>query len=154
MRPRCWLPRRRRRLEHNQCHGPFNFFPPARSLPRNVSPISSRLECYSLDGHEAAIRERGDLNMRRLLAIAAVAICFSPALCQENKSAASGHYLFAWTGDVAHQGNDFLAVIDADPSSSSYGHLVTTLATDQQTRRVHHTEYSIPASGMLFANDH
>jgi hypothetical protein len=92
--------------------------------------------------------------MRRLLAIAAVAICFSPALCQENKSAASGHYLFAWTGDVAHQGNDFLAVIDADPSSSSYGHLVTTLATDQQTRRVHHTEYSIPASGMLFANDH
>jgi hypothetical protein len=21
MRPRCWLPRRRRRLEHNQCHG-------------------------------------------------------------------------------------------------------------------------------------
>src|SRR5271166_1925553 len=28
MRPRCWLPRRRRQLEHNQCHGPFNFFPP------------------------------------------------------------------------------------------------------------------------------
>src|ERR1019366_2474786 len=26
MRPRCWLPRRRRQLEHNQCHGPFNFF--------------------------------------------------------------------------------------------------------------------------------
>jgi hypothetical protein len=31
---------------------------------------------------------------------------------------------------------------------------VTTLATDQQTMRVHHTEYAMPASGMLFANDH
>jgi hypothetical protein len=28
MRPRRWLPRRSWRLEHNQCHGPFNFFPP------------------------------------------------------------------------------------------------------------------------------
>jgi hypothetical protein len=27
MRPRCWLPRRSWRLEHNQCHGPFNFYP-------------------------------------------------------------------------------------------------------------------------------
>lgn len=31
---------------------------------------------------------------------------------------------------------------------------MTTLATDQQTVRVHHTEYTMPASGMLFANDH
>src|SRR5271170_300643 len=92
--------------------------------------------------------------MRRLLAVVVVALCFSPALCQQPKSAAPGHYLFAWTGDAAHQGNDFLAVIDADPSSSSYGHLMTTLVTDQQTKRVHHTEYSMPESGMLFANDH
>src|ERR1035441_7742486 len=28
MLPRCKLPRRSERLEHNQCHGPFNFFPP------------------------------------------------------------------------------------------------------------------------------
>src|SRR6202034_3834913 len=38
--------------------------------------------------------------------------------------------------------------------SPSYGHLETTLATDQPTKRVHHTEYIMPASGMLFANDH
>src|SRR6266568_2517229 len=25
MLPRCWLPRRSGQLEHNQCHGPFNF---------------------------------------------------------------------------------------------------------------------------------
>jgi hypothetical protein len=77
-----------------------------------------------------------------------------PVQSQDQKSTAPGHYLFVWSGDAALKGNDFLAVIDADPSSASYGHLVTTLATDQQTMRVHHTEYTMPASGMLFANDH
>ena len=67
---------------------------------------------------------------------------------------ATGHYLLVWAGDRDKKGNDFLAVIDADPSSASYGRLLTTLATDQQTMRVHHTEYTMPASGMLFANDH
>jgi hypothetical protein len=66
----------------------------------------------------------------------------------------SGHYLFAWTGDFAKKGNDFLVVIDADPGSVSYGHLVTSVGTDQPTTNAHHTEYTMPASGMLFANDH
>src|SRR5262245_55344979 len=65
-----------------------------------------------------------------------------------------GHYLFAWAGDPEGKGRDFLAVIDADPASPSYGRLVTTVATDQPTKLVHHTEYTMPASGMLFANDH
>ena len=77
-----------------------------------------------------------------------------PVRSQDQNATALGHYLFAWTGDVAGKGNDFLAVIDADPTSPSYGHLVTTVATDQQTMYVHHTEYTMPASGMLFANDH
>jgi 56kDa selenium binding protein (SBP56) len=66
----------------------------------------------------------------------------------------AGHYLFAWTGDSAHDGKDFLAVIDADPASPAYGRLLTTVATDQTSLRVHHTEYAMPESGMLFANDH
>jgi hypothetical protein len=77
-----------------------------------------------------------------------------PMQSQEQPLKASGHYLFAWTGDMEQKGNDFLAVIDADPASPSYGHLMTTVVTDQQTMRVHHTEYTMPASGMLFANDH
>jgi hypothetical protein len=91
--------------------------------------------------------------MRRLLlATALVFSLWNPlARAQEQKA---GHYLFAWTGDMAGKGNDFLAVIDADPSSATYGHLVTTVATDQQTKQIHHTEYTMPASGMLFANDH
>jgi len=67
---------------------------------------------------------------------------------------AAGHYLFAWTGDEKLEGNDFLAVIDADPASTTYGKLITSVGTDQQTVRIHHTEYVMPASGMLFANDH
>ncbi len=35
-----------------------------------------------------------------------------------------------------------------------YGRLMTTVGTDQQTMNAHHTEYVMPASGMLFANDH
>jgi len=94
--------------------------------------------------------------MPRLIiaAVLTVFVSYVPASCQQEKTAAPGHYMFAWTGDEAKKGNDFLAVIDADPSSASYGRLVTTLATDQQTKRVHHTEYTMPASGMLFANDH
>jgi 56kDa selenium binding protein (SBP56) len=83
--------------------------------------------------------------------LAAIVVPMHP---EDQPPKASGHYLFAWTGDVEHKGNDFLAVIDADPASPSYGHLMTTMVTDQQTMRVHHTEYVMPASGMLFANDH
>jgi hypothetical protein len=110
--------------------------------------------------------------MRRLLLALFLFVCSMsrPMHSQEQQKTASGHYLFAWTGDAANQragcsancgaeglkgwGNDFLAVIDADPTSSSYGHLVTSVATDQQTMYAHHTEYTMPASGMLFANDH
>jgi hypothetical protein len=95
------------------------------------------------------------LQTPRPLAMLMLALCcagFAPARAQP--PAATGHYLLVWAGDRDKKGNDFLAVIDADPSSASYGHLLTTLATDQQTVRVHHTEYTMPASGMLFANDH
>jgi hypothetical protein len=94
--------------------------------------------------------------MPRSLFSLALVLCVAnaPMQSQDQQASAAGHYLFAWTGDVAGKGDDFLAVIDADPASPSYGHLVTTVATDQQTMYVHHTEYTMPASGMLFANDH
>jgi hypothetical protein len=111
------------------------------------------------------------LSRRFLLALFLLVRSINPPMhSQEQKPTASGHYLFAWTGDAANWragcsancgaegregwGNDFLAVIDADPASRSYGRLVTTVTTDQQTMNVHHTEYTMPASGMLFANDH
>src|SRR5271157_6626225 len=81
----------------------------------------------------------GELSMRRLLlalCLFACAINF-PLQSQEQQTKALGHYLFAWTGAAAHKGNDFLAVIDADPASISYGQLMTTIATDQRTVRIH-----------------
>jgi hypothetical protein len=92
---------------------------------------------------------------RLLLGLVAV-LCMAgmPLRSQDRGTKRSADYLFVWAGDDAHKGNDFLAVVDADPASASYGHLVTALATDQQTMRAHHTEYTMPSSGMLFANDH
>lgn len=84
--------------------------------------------------------------------VGSVLLLCLPVVAQQAK--APGHYLFAWTGDLDKKGNDFLAVVDADPQSPSYGKLVTTLPTDQRTVRIHHTEYVMPESGMLFANDH
>jgi len=95
----------------------------------------------------------GKISLHGLSALF-VTVCLAVALLRAQEPKPQGHYLFAWTGDVAGKGNDFLTVIDADPSSPSYGHLITTLATDQKTELVHHTEYTMPASGMLFANDH
>jgi hypothetical protein len=34
------------------------------------------------------------------------------------------------------------------------GRLMTTLATDQKSMQVHHTEYTMPVGGLVFANDH
>ena len=68
--------------------------------------------------------------------------------------AKAGQYLYVFAGDQAGKGNDFLAVIDADPASPGYGKLLASVATDQVSIRPHHTEYEMPASGMLFANDH
>src|SRR5271169_4731342 len=98
----------------------------------------------------------GDPLMRRSLFVTLLAVCSltSALQYQPQQTNMPGHYMFAWTGDVAHKGTDFLAVIDADPASPTYGKLMTTLVTDQQTKQIHHTEYVMPVSGMLFANDH
>jgi hypothetical protein len=65
-----------------------------------------------------------------------------------------GHYLFAWAGDLDGKGEDFIAVIDGDPTSPDYGHLIATGASGITTHQMHHTEYWMPESGFLFANDH
>jgi hypothetical protein len=92
--------------------------------------------------------------MSRLALAALLFALTASAASAEMESKHAGHYLLVWAGDHAKKDNDFLAVIDADPASKTYGRLLTTLVTDQKTDRVHHTEYTMPESGMLFANDH
>ena len=76
------------------------------------------------------------------------------AAAQAQTAQKAAHHLFVWIGDPAKTGNNFVAVVDADPVSPTYGKLVTSVATDQKSVKAHHTEYEMPASGMLFANDH
>ena len=91
--------------------------------------------------------------LRVLLTIALASLTLS-GMAPSQTAKKPGHYVFVWAGDQAKQGNDFLLVVDADPASPRYGELVTSVATDQKSMKAHHTEYEMPASGMLFANDH
>ena len=69
--------------------------------------------------------------------------------CQEGEPA---HYLYAWAGDDDEKDSDFLAVIDADPGSKSYGAVVATAPTGFKATMPHHTEYETPPGGTLFAD--
>ena len=71
--------------------------------------------------------------MRRSLFVLALIFCAIHLPAQSQEQRVAGHYLFVWTGDSALKDKDFLAVIDADPASASYGRLVTSVATDQQS---------------------
>jgi len=94
--------------------------------------------------------------MRQLLIVPLMALIAvtAPARSSQANSIPGPHYLFVWAGDKDKKGNDFIAVIDADAASPSCGRMLTTVAADQKTAQVHHTEYSMPESAMLFANDH
>lgn len=61
-------------------------------------------------------------------------------------------YLLVWGGDSDHKRPDFLAVIDADPASRTYGRIVNRLPVSGSGMMPHHTEYEFPDSGILFAN--
>lgn len=65
---------------------------------------------------------------------------------------ATGEYLFVWAGDSAGRSSDFLAVIDAAPSSPRYGAVVAALPTGEAGTHPHHTEDALGPSGRLLAN--
>ena len=63
--------------------------------------------------------------------LATILLCSTTTWADETASRppSRGHHLLVWAGDRELKGNDFVAVIDADPLSPTYGRLVTTLAT-------------------------
>lgn len=64
----------------------------------------------------------------------------------------SHSYLFVWAGDSAGKRSDFLAVIDADTASATYGRIMTTVPTGA-IGMPHHTEHELWTNGHLLAND-
>jgi hypothetical protein len=87
--------------------------------------------------------------MRRCLTFAAFSLC---AACQRDVPAPPEDYLFVWAGDSANAASDFLAVIDASPSSPTYGSVVASLPTGVAGTHPHHTEAVLAANHHLLAN--
>lgn len=61
-------------------------------------------------------------------------------------------YLFVWAGDSAAKASDFLAVLDVTPGKPTYGSVVGSVAAGAVGTTPHHTEYTLSATGFLFAN--
>jgi hypothetical protein len=94
------------------------------------------------------------MQMRNLVVAIAAFCAVTTVSASAQEAGAKGHHLFVWAGDRDKAGKNFIAVIDADPASPTYGQLLASAATDQTSNNPHHTEYVMPASGKLFANDH
>jgi hypothetical protein len=81
-----------------------------------------------------------------------ILIAVLTALCCASVGSASSSYLFMWAGDADHKESDFLAVIDASPTSATYGTVVASMPTGHAGTHPHHTEHEMPATGHLLAN--
>src|SRR6266481_7775257 len=86
--------------------------------------------------------------MKRFLFVIAVLLSCTLSSGAEKKHS----YLFAWCGDTEKKSSDFLAVIDAEPSSPTYGKILRTAPTGVAGAIPHHTEIEMPTGGLLMAN--
>lgn len=60
-------------------------------------------------------------------------------------------YLFIWTNNIG-VGNDFLATIDVQEHSPTFGKIVAKAEVDIKRGMAHHTEHEMSPAGTLFAN--
>jgi len=64
--------------------------------------------------------------------------------------------LYVWTRDATGQGSDFIAVVDADPRSTTFGDIVATVPTGSTGNEAHHFGYTEDArriiAGGMFSN--
>jgi len=97
---------------------------------------------------------------RRVAAVVTLATigCARPSA----HSATASKYLFVWAGPregdpvgarAEAGGDDFLAVVDADPSSRTYGTVLGTTDVGVPGAMAHHIELRMPAGHALFASD-
>jgi methanethiol oxidase len=64
--------------------------------------------------------------------------------------------LYIWSRDASGNGTDFIAVVDADPDSDTYGEIVATASAGSSGNEAHHFGYTSDASrifaGGMFTN--
>jgi hypothetical protein len=63
-------------------------------------------------------------------------------------------YVWAGTGHDSTRGLDMMMVLDGNPSSRTYGKVLSSVPMDSAGLMPHHTEFILPANGRLFANDY
>jgi len=98
---------------------------------------------------------KGRTALLSLVLACAVAPCAAQDQAEsfsDSPGAIPNSMLFAWLKDDDGEDPAFLAVIDSDPESESYGQLLTTVTTGVALEDAHHTPHSLPTSGRVFAN--
>jgi len=60
-------------------------------------------------------------------------------------------FLYVWAADQDYRDSDFLAVIDANVESASYGNVLRTVPVGKAVH-AHHTEHRMPDDSQLFVN--
>ena len=97
------------------------------------------------------------INSRRmsepLLTILLIA-CAGTADRRVNGGPARYLYVWAGTGNDSTEGVDMMTVLDVNPSSPTYATVLSALTVDSNGRMPHHTEFTLPPAGPLFANDY
>ena len=88
-------------------------------------------------------------SYRHAIGLLLLAVCGCSPMATTGESGGSTH-LFAWAWDVDKDAEDFLAVVDVDRRSATYGQVVSTLPA-LGGRGAHHVEYEMSTS-QLFAN--
>ena len=86
---------------------------------------------------------------RHAIGLLLLTVCGCSPMGTTEVSGGSTH-VFAWAWDVDKDGEDFLAVVDVDRRSATYGQVVRTLPA-QGGRGAHHVEYEMSTS-QLFGN--
>jgi hypothetical protein len=79
--------------------------------------------------------------------LAVLAAAFVPHTATSQSS-----YLFVWAGGSGTGASDFMATIDANPASRSYGRVLASVPTGT-IGMPHHTEQELGPDGHLLAND-
>ena len=90
-----------------------------------------------------------------------VAACTKGTPARADAAAQPAKYLMVWAGPQSMAGMpskpggpDFIAVLDADTASTSYGALIASAPVGSGGMMAHHTEYRFPTGGIVFADDY
>jgi hypothetical protein len=93
------------------------------------------------------------LNNAIAVATLAGSLAGGNAGCQTAAKPSRYLYLWAGSGTSKKNGVDIVAVVDANPSSATYGSVINALTVDTAGRMPHHTEFQLSRKGPLFMND-